>query len=133
MTTTIAYVNELIPTISGGLHAFPSLSSSPAAAASSSASPRLPRPSASPAANNPYFAGGGINGRGDPEAAAPAPAVSSVAGCLVGGRETTLAGEFSRVSEDMKELVFHLDQLQPGGITDISELAGRPISVYDNS
>ena len=40
-----------------------------------------------------------------------------------------LAGEFSRVSEDMNELVFHLDTIQ----NDISELAGRPISVYDNN
>jgi hypothetical protein len=37
--------------------------------------------------------------------------------------------EFSRVSEDMSELVFHLDNIK----SDISELAGRPISVYDNS
>ena len=46
-----------------------------------------------------------------------------------GGDKGNLAGEFSRVSEDMNELVFHLDAIQ----NDISELAGRPISVYDNS
>ena len=46
-----------------------------------------------------------------------------------GDKSSNLAGEFSRVSEDMNELVFHLDAIQ----NDISELAGRPISVYDNS
>ena len=36
--------------------------------------------------------------------------------------------EFARVSEDMSELVFHLNSIQ----NDISHLAGRPISVYEN-
>ena len=35
--------------------------------------------------------------------------------------------EFAKVSDDMSELVFHLNSIQ----SDISELAGRPISVYD--
>ena len=47
----------------------------------------------------------------------------------VGGGGGDLKTEFSRVSEDMNELVFHLDTIQ----NDISELAGRPISVYDNN
>ena len=47
----------------------------------------------------------------------------------MGGGGGDLKTEFSRVSEDMNELVFHLDTIQ----NDISELAGRPISVYDNN
>ena len=53
----------------------------------------------------------------------------TVIGVNGGDKSSNLAGEFSRVSEDMNELVFHLDAIQ----NDISELAGRPISVYDNS
>ena len=65
-------------------------------------------------------------------------ATASSAGCVPRAMVPTLsikagagdmAGEFSRVSEDMNELVFHLDTIQ----NDISELAGRPISVYDNN
>ena len=37
--------------------------------------------------------------------------------------------EFAKVSEDMNELVYHLNTIQH----DISELAGRPISIYDSS
>lgn len=36
--------------------------------------------------------------------------------------------EFAKVSEDMNELVYHLNSIQH----DISELAGRPISICDN-
>ena len=37
--------------------------------------------------------------------------------------------EFAKVSEDMNELVYHLNSIQH----DISELAGRPISICDNN
>ena len=37
--------------------------------------------------------------------------------------------EFAKVSEDMSELVFHLNTIQ----NDISELAGRPISIVENN
>ena len=36
--------------------------------------------------------------------------------------------EFAKVSEDMTELVFHLNTIQ----NDISELAGRPISIVES-
>ena len=42
---------------------------------------------------------------------------------------SALAWEFTRESEDMNELVFHPDAIQ----NDISMLAKRPISVYDNN
>jgi hypothetical protein len=38
-------------------------------------------------------------------------------------------GLFAQVSQDMSEMVEHLNTIQ----NDISELAGRPISLYDNS
>ena len=42
---------------------------------------------------------------------------------------SAMIGEFTRESEDMNELVFHPDAIQ----NDISLLAKRPISVYDNN
>ena len=39
------------------------------------------------------------------------------------------SGLFAQVSQDMIEMVGHLNTIQ----NDISELAGRPISLYDNS
>jgi hypothetical protein len=39
------------------------------------------------------------------------------------------AGLFKQVSQDMSEMVHHLNTIQ----NDISELAGRPISLYDNT
>ena len=36
---------------------------------------------------------------------------------------------FAQVSQDMSEMVHHLNAIQH----DISELAGRPISLYDNT
>jgi len=38
-------------------------------------------------------------------------------------------GLFAQVSQDMSEMVEHLNTIQ----NDISEFAGRPISLYDNS
>lgn len=37
--------------------------------------------------------------------------------------------EFAQVSEDMNELVYHLSSIQ----NDISELAGKPISLCENN
>ena len=53
----------------------------------------------------------------------------TVMGVLRLSESSAMIGEFTRESEDMNELVFLLDTSQ----NDISELAGKPISVYDNN
>ena len=65
--------------------------------------------------------------RRPPPTASNTPAVARRSG----NNEASAAGksEFAKVSDDMNELVYHLNSIQ----NDISELAGRPISIYDNS
>ena len=43
--------------------------------------------------------------------------------------DNSTISEFAQVSEDMNDLVYHLNSIQ----NDISELAGKPISICDNT
>ncbi len=58
----------------------------------------------------------------------PTPTPTAIAPSSVATEEGNNMSEFAKVSEDMSELVNHLNSIQ----SDMSELAGRPISVYEN-
>ena len=53
----------------------------------------------------------------------------TVMGVIRSSESSAMAGELICVSEDMNELVFHPDAIQ----NNISMLAKRPISVFDNN